>query len=71
MTNALSVEKCHHISYKALLSHLATEALVNSEDDVKFTKEIKERIRVDMECRYASLDAMWTTSYNFLIQGSS
>jgi len=54
MTDALSAEKCPTISaIKPLLKHLTTVVLVDSEDDVELTKEIKEKIRMDMECRYA------------------
>jgi len=49
MTDALSTEKYPVISaVKSLLNHLITEVLVNIVDDVKLTKQIKERIRVDM-----------------------
>jgi len=58
MADALSVERCATISaVKPLLNHLVTEVLVNSENDGKLMKEIKERIKVYVECRYASQDA--------------
>ena len=37
---------------KPLLNHLISEILVEKEEDTELTKEIKERIRVDIELRY-------------------
>ena len=57
MTDALSGEKCITISaVKPLLSHLINEVLVEKEEDTELTKVIKEKIRVDMELRYADGD---------------
>ena len=57
MTDALSGEKCITISaVKPLLNHLINEVLVEKEEDTELTKEIKEKIRVDIELRYTDAD---------------
>ena len=56
MTDALSGEKCVTIStVKPLLNHLINEVLAEKED-TELTKEIRERIRVDIELRYIDAD---------------
>ena len=56
MTDALSGEQCVTISaVKPILTHIATK-LEEDEDDTEMTKEIKERIRVDLELRYMNAD---------------
>ena len=56
MTDALSGEQCVTISaVKPILGHIATQ-LEDKEDDTELTKEIKERIRVDLELRYINED---------------
>ena len=56
MTDALSGESCVTISaVKPLLNHLPEKVLVANDDDTDLTKEIKEmkeRIKVDLELRY-------------------
>ena len=56
MTDALSGERCVTISaVKPLLNHLPEKVLVADDDDTDLTKEIKEmkgRIKVDLELRY-------------------
>ena len=52
MTDALSGESCVTISaVKPLLNHLLEKVLV-ADDDTDLTKEMKERIKVDLELRY-------------------
>ena len=49
MTDALSGEKCVTVSaVKPLLSYLTSEVLVDQEGDTELTKEIKERVKVDL-----------------------
>ena len=56
MTDALSGEKCITISaVKPLLNDLINEVLVEKED-TELTKEMKEKIRVDIELRYTDAD---------------
>ena len=53
MTDTLSGESCVTISaVKPLLSHLLEKVLVADDDDTDLTKEMKERIKVDLELRY-------------------
>ena len=53
MTDALSGENCVTVSaVKPLLNHLLEKALVTDDDDTDLTKEMKERIKVDLELRY-------------------
>ena len=56
MTDALSGESCATISaVKPLLNHLPEKVLVADDNDTDLTKEIKEmkeRIKVDLELRY-------------------
>ena len=53
MTDALAAEKCVTVSaVKPLLSHLAEEVLVAENDDTDLTKEMKKRIKDDLEARY-------------------
>ena len=53
ITDALSGESCVTISaLKALLNHLLEELLVAADDDTDLTKEMKERIQVDIQLRY-------------------
>ena len=57
MTDALYGEKCITISaVKPLLNHLINEVLGEKEEDTELTKEIRERIRVDIELRYIDAD---------------
>ena len=54
MIDVLSGKKYPTIlAVKPLLNHLITEVLVDKEEDIELTKEMKERIRVDMKLRYA------------------
>ena len=54
MTDALSGGKCVTVSaVKPLLSYLTSEVLVDKEGDTELTKEIKERVKVDLELRYS------------------
>ena len=53
MTDALSGEHCVTVSaVKPLLNHLLEKVLVAEDDDTDLTKEMKERIKVDLEVRY-------------------
>ena len=53
MTDALSGESCVTISaVKPLLNHLLEKVLVADDDDTDLTKEMKERIKVDLQLRY-------------------
>ena len=53
MMDALTAEKCVTVSaVKPLLSHLAEEVLVAEIDDTDLTKEMKKRIKDDLEARY-------------------
>ena len=53
MTVALSGESCDTISaVKPLLNHLLEKVLVADDDNTDLMKEIKERIKVDLELRY-------------------
>ena len=52
MTDALSGESCITISaMKPLLNHIINE-LKEEDGDTDMTKEIKERVKVDLELRY-------------------
>ena len=52
MTDALSGESCITISaVKPLLNHIINE-LKEEDGDTDMTKEIKERVKVDLELRY-------------------
>ena len=52
MTDALSGESCVTISaVKPLLSHLLEKVLVADDDDTDLTKEMKERIKVDLRVK--------------------
>ena len=52
MTDALSGEHCVTVSaVKPLLNHLLEKVLVAEDDDTDLTKEMKERIKVDLEVR--------------------
>ena len=66
MTDALAAEECVTVSaVKPLLSYLTEEVLVAEDDDTSLTKEIKRRIKDDLEARYENSD------FNFLLQLSS
>ena len=66
MTDALAAEECVIVSaVKPLLSYLTEEVLVAENDDTSLTKEIKRRIKDDLEARYENSD------FNFLLQLSS
>ena len=53
MTDALAGENCVTVSaVKPLLNHLLEKVLVAEDDDTDLTKEMKERIKVDLELRY-------------------
>ena len=55
MTDALSGEKCVTVSaIKPLLSHLTSVVLVDKQGDTGLTKEIKERVKVDLEIQYSN-----------------
>ncbi len=50
MTDALSGEKCVTVSaVKPLLNYITTDILVDKEGDSELTKEMKERVKVDLE----------------------
>ena len=56
MTDALSGENCITISaVKPILNHISTE-LEEADGDTDMAKEIKERIKVDLELRYLDDD---------------
>lgn len=56
MTDALAGESCVTISaVKPILNHI-TSKLEEGDDDTDMTKEIKERIKVDLELRYLDDD---------------
>ena len=64
MTDALAAEECVTASaVKLLLSYLTEKVLVAEDDDTSLTKEIKRRIKDDLEARYENSD--------FLLQLSS
>ena len=50
MIDALSAEKC--IAVKPLLSHLAEEVLVAEDNGTNLKKEMKKRIKDDLEARH-------------------
>ena len=53
MRDALVGENCVTVSaVKPLLNHLLEKVLVAEDDDTDLTKEMKERIKVDLELRY-------------------
>ena len=55
MTDALSGEKCVTVSaVKPLLNYITTDILVEKEGDSELTKEMKERVKVDLEVRYSN-----------------
>ena len=57
MTDALSGESCVTVSaIKPLLNHLLEKVLVAEDHDTDLTKEMKERIKVDLELRYLDKD---------------
>ena len=57
MTDALSGEKCVTVSaVLPLLKHITSKILVEKDDDTNLTKEIKQRIKADLELRYADQD---------------
>ena len=63
MTDVLAAEECVTVSaVKPLLSYLTVEMLVPEDDDTSLTKEIKRRIKDDLETRYENSD------FNFLLQ---
>ena len=50
MTDALSGEKCVTVSaVKPLSIYITSDVLVEKEGDTELTKEIKERVKVDLE----------------------
>ena len=54
-TDALSGEKCVTVSaVKPLLNYITTDILVDKEGNSELTKEIKERVKVDLEIRYSN-----------------
>jgi len=66
MTDALSAEKCVTVSaVKPLLNHLTEEVLVAEDDDSDLTKEMKKRIREDLQVRYDDPE------FSFLLELSS
>jgi len=53
MTDALASEKCVTISaVKPLLNHKIEEVLVVEDDDTDMTKEMKKRIKEDLQTKY-------------------
>ena len=45
---------CNSLCSKALLSYITTDILVEKEGDSELIKEMKERVKVDLEVRYSN-----------------
>ena len=57
VTDTLSGESCiTGLAIKPLLNHLLEKMLVAEDYDTDVTKEMKERIKVDLELRYLDTD---------------
>ena len=55
MTDALSGEKCVTVfAVKHLLNYITTDILVEKEGNSELTKEMKERVKVDLEVRHSN-----------------
>ena len=45
---------CNSLCSKALLNYITTDILVEKEGDSELIKEMKERVKVDLEVRYSN-----------------
>ena len=67
MIDALSGEQSVTVSAVLPLQHITSNLLMPTDDDTNLTKEMKQRVKADLESRYQECDLLFLHS---LIHGS-